>query len=258
MSNDRSTAALPLDEFERVKAIVTSYRLVDTPAIVAAREYGYDISLFKSSVAYSPLRRLNSAQPIFSSPGASRIRERPGEGAATDAPTTRPNAPTVEMLRDLASAQVRFIVIGGVAAQLLGSPRVTRDLDILYDTSADNLGRLADVLTRWHAYLRGVERGLPFIPDAKTIKAVEVLTLDTDFGWFDILQRVAGIGTYPDVIPTADSVSLGDFSVNVLSLDSLIRSKLATGRPRDKTEVLELEALRDVAKQHRAALNAGA
>ncbi len=253
MSNDRSTAALPMDEFERVKAIVTSYRLVDTPAIVAAREYGYDISLFKSSVAYSPLRRLNSAQPIFSSPGASRVRERP-EGNASDAQAGRPNAPTVEMLRDLASAHVRFIVIGGVAAQLLGSPRVTRDLDILYDTSADNLGHLAEVLTRWHAYLRGVEPGLPFIPDAKTIKAVEVLTLDTDFGWFDILQRVAGIGTYVDAIRTADSVQLGDFSVNVLSLDSLIRSKLATGRPRDKTEVLELQALRDVAAQHRAAV----
>ncbi|MCR4339564.1 MAG: hypothetical protein NUW01_06720, partial [Gemmatimonadaceae bacterium] len=164
-----------------------------------------------------------------------------------------PNAPTVEMLRDLASARVRFIVIGGVAAQLLGSPRVTRDLDILYDTSADNLGHLADVLTRWRAYLRGVEPGLPFIPDAKTIKAVEVLTLDTDFGWFDILQRVAGIGAYADAIRTADSVALGDFTVNVLSLESLIRSKLATGRPRDKTEVLELEALRDVAEQHRAA-----
>lgn len=40
MSNERSTAVPPLDEFERVKAIVTSYRLMDTPAIVAAREYG--------------------------------------------------------------------------------------------------------------------------------------------------------------------------------------------------------------------------
>ncbi|MEO6331121.1 MAG: hypothetical protein ABIV11_01265 [Gemmatimonadaceae bacterium] len=255
MSSDRSTAVLPLDEFERVKAIVTSYRLVDTPAIVAAREYGYDISLFKSSVAYSPIRRLNSAQPIFSSPGASRVRERPGGDAELHPPATRPNAPTVEMLRALASAQVRFIVIGGVAAQLLGSPRVTRDLDILYDIAADNLDCLADVLVRWHPYLRGVEPGLPFIPDSKTIKAVEVLNLDTDFGWFDILQRVAGIGAYADAIRAADSVVIGDFSVNVLSLEALIRSKLATGRPRDKIEVLELEALRDVAEQHRAALD---
>lgn len=249
MSNERSTAAPPLDEFERVRAIVTSYRLVDTPAIIAAREYGYDMSLMKSCVAYSPITRINSAQPIFLSPAASRVRERPADPARSSS-SPRPDAPVVEMLRELARAELRFIVIGGVAAQLHGSARVTKDLDILYDTAPDNLHRLSAVLLRWHAYLHGVEPGLPFTPDARTIQGLEVLTLDTDFGWFDVLQRVAVVGRYGDAIASADRVNLGTFAVDVLSLDALIKSKLATGRPRDKAEVLELKALQDVAGQH--------
>jgi len=246
------SAARRLDEFERVKAIVSSYRLVDTPAIVAAREYGYDIGLLKHSVAEASRYHLPPAQQAYAGPGSTSVRE------ARDVPGDRRIAPeAVTMLRQLASHRVRFVVIGGVAAQLHGSARLTKDLDILYDTAPDNIERLAALLIRWRSYLRGVEPGLPFTPDARTIKPIEVLTLETEHGKFDALQRVAGIGTYADAPPAMQPFPVADFAVNALSLESLIKSKLAAGRPRDKTEVLELEALRTIAEQQRAALEDG-
>lgn len=251
MSNDRSTAALPLDEFERVKAIVTSYRLVDTPAIVAAREYGYDISLLKSSVAEA---LIHHAQPTPQTvPPNSYVRESSAKGARDDRIADK----AIRILRELTTHRVRFVVIGGVAAQLHGSARITRDLDVLYDTSPDNIERLAALLINWRAYLRGAEPGLPFTPDAATIRSIEVLTLETQHGKFDVLQRVAGVGGYADALLEIAPFRVADFAVLALSLDALIKSKQAAGRPRDLTEVLELKTLRDIAEQQRAALDAG-
>ncbi len=250
MGDDRSTATPPLDEFERIKAIVTSYRLVDTPAIVAAREYGYDIGLLKTCVAEALTYRRRPPQPRELHPGAGYVRE------ARDSADRRIAPEAVTMLGQLASHRVRFMVIGGVAAQLHGSSRLTKDLDVLYDTAPDNLELLAGLLTRWRSYLRGAEPGLPFTLDARTIKSIEVLTLQTEHGKLDVFQRVAGIGAYSDGMALMEPVPIADFAVNVLSLDALIKSKQAAGRPRDLTEVLELKTMRDIAEQQRAALDA--
>jgi hypothetical protein len=248
MSNDRSTAAPPLDDFERVKAIVTSYRLVDTPAIVAAREYGYDIGLLKSSVAEALIYH---GPPIHRSvPSNEDVRESPAKGAGDDRIADK----AITILRELTKHRVRFVVIGGVAAQLHGSARITRDLDILYDAAPDNVERLAAILISWRSYLRGAEQGLPFTPDALTIQPIEALTLETEHGKFDVLQRVAGVGGYADALLEIAPVRVADFAVLALSLDALITSKLAAGRPRDLTEVLELKTLRDIAEQQRTAL----
>ncbi len=251
MGNDRSTAALPPDEFERVKAIVTSYRLVDTPAIVAAREYGYDIGLLKTCVAEALIHHRRPSQPSEVHPGARYVRE------VRDRADRRIAPQAVLMLGQLASHRVRFMVIGGVAAQLHGSSRLTKDLDVLYDSAPDNVELLAGLLTRWRSYLRGAEPGLPFTPDARTIRSIEVLTLQTEHGKLDVFQRVAGIGAFADGLALMEPVPIADFAVNVLSLDALIKSKQAAGRPRDLTEVLELKTMRDIAEQQRAALAAG-
>ena len=52
----------------------------------------------------------------------------------------------IEALRALVRAEVRFIIVGGVAARIWGSPSLTRDLDICPDRNPDNLERLARVL----------------------------------------------------------------------------------------------------------------
>lgn len=73
------------------------------------------------------------------------------------------------MLQVLTQHQVDFIVIGGIATQALGSPSITRDLDICYDRSRPNLQALAEALRELDAYLRGIEPGSPFQLDAQTL-----------------------------------------------------------------------------------------
>ncbi len=150
----------------------------------------------------------------------------------------------LDLVAGLASAEVRYIIIGGVAGVAHGSRRVTDDLDILYDPAPDNLARLGALLTRWHAYPRNVEPGLPFIADARTLHATEMLTLTTDAGFLDLFRHVAGVGDYRAAAPGAVTVELPGGPVRALSLGQLIAAKRAAGRPKDLEHLIELEALR--------------
>lgn len=153
------------------------------------------------------------------------------------------------ILRGLDSAGVRFVVIGGMAGQLHGSSRLTNDVDICYDTTPDNLAVLATLLQRWHAYPRDIESGLPFIIDSHALHSVESLTLTTAEGNLDIFARVPGVGRYAEAVVHSRAFELDGFSVPTLTLDALIASKVAAGRPKDRDHLLELEALRDLAAQ---------
>lgn len=147
------------------------------------------------------------------------------------------------MIAALVAASVRFVVIGGVAAAVHGSARLTNDLDICYDTAPDNVDRLIAVLRRWRAYLRAVEPGLPFILDARALSATPVMTLTTDVGDIDIVDQVAGVGTYADTVAASERVTIGATRFRVLTLPALVAAKRAAGRPRDIEHLIELEAL---------------
>ena len=141
------------------------------------------------------------------------------------------------------AAGVRFVVIGGVAATIQGSARLTNDIDICYDTSPDNVDRLVRLLARWKAYLRGVERGLPFILDARAFRTTPIMTLTTTMGDVDVLDVVPGVGDYKAVVKQSEVVDIGDVEFRSLTLEALIASKKAVRRPKDVEQLIELEAL---------------
>lgn len=147
------------------------------------------------------------------------------------------------MIGDLARAEVRFVVIGGLAARAHGSARITEDLDICYDTEPVNVERLAQCVAGWHAFLRGGEPGLPWVLDARALRTNPVLTLRTDHGDIDIMDRVAGVGAYSDVLSSSIEVTVDELQFRALDLPALLNSKRAAGRVRDLQQLPELEAL---------------
>lgn len=83
------------------------------------------------------------------------------------------------LLATLADGGVEFILIGGLAAAAHGSIRATRDVDVLYARSAENLARIEAALAPLSPYLRGAPPGLPFRLDAATLRAGLNFTLST-------------------------------------------------------------------------------
>ncbi len=151
----------------------------------------------------------------------------------------------LHLIESLDRHGVNFVVIGALAGRLLGSPTMTRDLDICYARDAANLRALAAALADLHAELRGAEPGLPFRADARTLRAGDSFTFQTDAGDLDILGTPAGTDGYADLARTANRTDLGGIEVLVASIDDLIRMKRAAGRPKDLIEVEVLGALRD-------------
>ena len=153
------------------------------------------------------------------------------------------------MLHGLVENRVSFVVIGGVAANLHGSARITNDLDICYDPTDENRQRLTGVLASWQAYLRGVEPGLPFTMDARMLRDTPVMTLIGTEGWIDVMDRVAGVGEFDKVLAASVTGEWDSLRFRIIGLDALIAAKRAAARKKDHEALLELQALREVRRK---------
>lgn len=140
---------------------------------------------------------------------------------------------------------VRFVVVGGIAAQLHGSPSATFDLDITPAADLPNLDRLAAVLRDLAATLRGASPDLPFRLEGKTLARGNVFTFDCEAGAFDILLRPEPDLDYERLLRNAVPMALDGVPVHVAAIDDLMRMKRAAGRPKDRVELEILGALRE-------------
>jgi hypothetical protein len=80
----------------------------------------------------------------------------------------------------LADHDVEFIVVGGQAEALMGSPRVTYDVDLCYRRSPDNLEKLATALGTLNLRLRDAPPELKFRLDAQALALGQNYTFEVD------------------------------------------------------------------------------
>lgn len=148
------------------------------------------------------------------------------------------------LLAHLTLHGVDFVVVGGLAAVMYGSERNTFDLDICPAQDAGNLDALGKALVEIEARLRGIEDDVPFVPDGRSLRGMQILTLDTSFGPLDVLTHPDGSPPYRSLRGRAERMDLGTASVLVASIDDLLAMKQAAGRPKDKEDVERLEAIK--------------
>jgi hypothetical protein len=150
------------------------------------------------------------------------------------------------VLAELERNEVRYVVIGGLAAVLRGSPVLTQDLDICPATDRDNLERLARSLRAVEAKIRteDVPEGLPFACDAEFFASVQLVNLVTMHGDLDVSFRPSGTEGYDDLVQGADLLQLEpDLAPPIASLEDVIRSKEAADRPKDRAALPALRTL---------------
>jgi hypothetical protein len=148
-------------------------------------------------------------------------------------------------LSALADAGVSFILVGAYAAYVHGASQLTRALDICYERTPENLSRLASALVPFQPRLRGVPDDTPFTFDAQALAQGMNFTLQTDIGELDLLGKLSGVGHFSELARDAVELDLHGHPIRVASLDAIIRSKKAAGRPKDLIALPELEAIRE-------------
>ncbi len=150
----------------------------------------------------------------------------------------------------LARHGVEFIVVGGQAEALMGGARVTYDVDLCYRRTAENLERLAAALGTLNLTLRGAPPDLKFRLDAQALALGLNYTFLVDDEYpLDLLGYLEPVGAYEDLLPRAETLSIGGHSIRVIGLDDLIRIKQFLGRPKDRESLLQLQAIKRLRDQ---------
>ena len=174
-------------------------------------------------------------------------------GAAKSLPVAMagPEFDPRRMLSALVEREVRFVLVGGMAAVLHGDVGVTVEIDIVPERSAANLGRLAGALLDLEARIRaeGEPEGLPFdcavelfgnlAPDA-------VVNMTTAAGDLDVALQPSGTHGFADLRRSAVEIEVADrLCILVASLEDVIRSKEAAAREKDRLVLPRLRRLLD-------------
>ncbi|HSF18147.1 MAG TPA: hypothetical protein VLK65_21615 [Vicinamibacteria bacterium] len=149
--------------------------------------------------------------------------------------------------------EVRYVLIGGLAAVLHGSPLPTLDVDICPSNESSNLTRLATALQELEARIRTPDSpdGVKFPYDAGFLANVRLLNLVTRFGDLDLSFEPAGTQGFSDLADGAVEMKIRGVGVPVAALEDVIRSKEAANRPKDQRTLPVLRQLLEEIQKRR-------
>ena len=156
-----------------------------------------------------------------------------------------------EILEVLERHRVLYVVIGELAAELRGSPYVTRDVDVTPARTRENFTRLAAALRELDATPRIPDReeSLEVPLDERSFEPGTTWAYVTKHGYLDIAPLPDGTRGYDDLRRSATKEQLTDtVAIFVAALADVIRSKEAAGRERDRAV---LPILRQVLERSR-------
>jgi predicted nucleotidyltransferase len=157
--------------------------------------------------------------------------------------------PFERVFRLLNEHDIRYVIIGGIAVILHGSPRLTADLDIIIDLDPVEARRAIEVLQRAGFVPEipvdirqfadeNVRRG--WVAD-KNMKALSLHDGEMPPTVIDILAESPI--AFEDLFRRAKRVSLNDITLHVASIPDLIALKRLSGRAEDLRDIAELEKI---------------
>ena len=137
-----------------------------------------------------------------------------------------------DVFKSFQKHDLKYLVIGGIAAVLYGVPRATFDLDILIEPTRDNARRLLDALL-------DAGLGTASLTTEEEILSNEI-TIFKDRVRVDVQTRTPGI-EFNEVWGNRETMDYQGQIFYVLSKEDLIASKRAAGRAVDLEDVRLLE-----------------
>ena len=141
-----------------------------------------------------------------------------------------------EMLQGLLDQKVEFIVVGAYALAVHGFPRATGDIDIWVKPDKNNSKKVYKALARFGAPISEIR--------------------EDEFSQPGLIFQIGVVPRRIDIITKIDAVEfkeadsdkifvdIDDLKVPVLSVDKLIKNKMATGREKD---LLDAKLLKKIA-----------
>lgn len=134
-------------------------------------------------------------------------------------------------------AEVRFVIVGGLAVIAWGHERFTRDIDIVPDPNPDNLERLASTLIELGGRVIVGDGFLTGEAIRKFLRAGDITLVTTELGQVDVLQGVPYIPRFSEMLAESASADLDGIEVRVCSGRHLLAMKRAASRDHDLSDI---------------------
>ena len=153
---------------------------------------------------------------------------------------TPPPTELTNLVGELLSHDIDFVLVGGLAAVVQGAPVVTFDVDVVHGRSPENIDRLMALLSELDAHYRGQgDRRLP--PDPAALAGEVHQLLQTRLGPLDLLGAIGDGQDFGALLPHTLELPFRGKTARVLSLARIIELKGASTHPKDRQALPILE-----------------
>ena len=156
-----------------------------------------------------------------------------------------------EIFREFQKQKVKYVLVGGIAVNLLGLLRSTADMDILVEMTDDNLRKIVTILKK-----KGYKVKQPVDPIGIADEATRKEWINNkhmkafNFYKYDQMKEVDIIIESPVSYKEAKKdrilVKSGNIAIPIISIDKLIKMKKGTGRDMDKIDIKELRKIKNL------------
>lgn len=149
----------------------------------------------------------------------------------------------IDLWNSLNNNDVRYIMVGGFATNLHGYHRFTADVDLYIEDTLENRKKLRQAF---------IDLGLG---DFEPIERIEFIPGWVDFQLengvkMDIMTEMKGVSlTFDECLQIAPVAEIEGVKVPFLHINQLIDNKKAVNRPKDQSDVRELERIRSLTER---------
>ena len=153
-----------------------------------------------------------------------------------------------EILREFQKQKVKYVIVGGIAVNLLGGLRNTADMDILVEMSNDNLRKAVQILTQQGYTVKQPVNPLG-IADEETRrdwihhKHMKAFNFYKDLELKEVDIIIDTPVSYEQAKKNFLRVRCGDLVLPVIAIDHLIKMKEKAGRDIDKIDIKALKKI---------------
>lgn len=155
-----------------------------------------------------------------------------------------------DVFEQFCKSNIRYLIVGGLAVNLYGVPRVTQDLDIIIAIEADNILKINSIMKEL-----GYVPRLPVDPDEMADpETVKQWTEERNLKAFSFYHKKDNYKVVDIVLVhpldfekafcNKTVKSAGGIDINLVSLDDLVKMKTASGRGQDMSDIAMLEKVR--------------
>lgn len=157
-----------------------------------------------------------------------------------------------EILREFQKQKVKYVLVGGMAFNLLGGQRNTLDMDVLVEMTDENLRKIVKVLKKAGYHVKQPVDPL-MIADAKTrkdwienknMKAFNFYKGENSYEEVDIV--IDSPVKFKSAIKNATKVKIRGLNLVILSPRDFIKMKEASGRDKDLDDIKNLKLVRKI------------